>query len=150
MDFKFAFKCACSWVSHPWSLRNQVNKLKINIFELISLTPECIEVYRVFPKNVFTEFSDKIYLWLKGLFEPATARHMWETGSFNWPQFILQWFFRFNEFVEFNEFPFHLGKTRHSPRERKSSTVQILDRQRLRWIFEIFEICKIEQFEILK
>ena len=33
------------------------------------------------------------------------ARHMWETGSLNWAQFMLQWFIRFPEFSEFL-FPF--------------------------------------------
>ena len=28
----------------------------------------------------------------------APARHVWETGSLNWGQFMLQWFFRFLEF----------------------------------------------------
>ena len=41
----------------------------------------------------------------------APARHMWETGSLNWAQFILQWFISFPEFAEFSEFLFHLGKT---------------------------------------
>ena len=37
------------------------------------------------------------------------ARHMWETVSLNWPQFMLLWFrFRFPEFTEFS---FHLWKT---------------------------------------
>ena len=36
------------------------------------------------------------------------ARHMWETVSLNWAQFMLQWFIRF---PEFSEFLFHLGKT---------------------------------------
>ena len=31
------------------------------------------------------------------------ARHMWETGSLNWGQFMHQWFIRFSEFTEFNE-----------------------------------------------
>ena len=39
------------------------------------------------------------------------ARHMWETGSLNCAQFMLQWFIRFPEFAEFGEFLFHLGKT---------------------------------------
>ena len=39
------------------------------------------------------------------------ARHMWQTGSLNWPWFMLQWFIKFPEFAEFNEFLFHLGKT---------------------------------------
>ena len=34
----------------------------------------------------------------------APARHMWETGSLNWAQFMLQWFIRFPEFAEFTEF----------------------------------------------
>ena len=33
----------------------------------------------------------------------APARHMWENGSFNWAQFMLQWFIRFPEFSEFSE-----------------------------------------------
>ena len=37
------------------------------------------------------------------------ARHMWETGSLNWPQFMFLWFrFRFPEFTGFS---FHLWKT---------------------------------------
>ena len=41
----------------------------------------------------------------------APARHMWETGSLNWAQFMLQQFIRFPGFAEFSEFLFHLGKT---------------------------------------
>ena len=33
------------------------------------------------------------------------VRHMWEAGSLNYAQFMLQWF------AEFSEFLFHLGKT---------------------------------------
>ena len=36
------------------------------------------------------------------------ARHVWETVSLNWLQFILQWFIRF---VEFGELLFHLRTT---------------------------------------
>ena len=32
------------------------------------------------------------------------ARHMWETGSLNWVQFVLQWFIRFLKFAEITEF----------------------------------------------
>ena len=46
----------------------------------------------------------------------APARHMWETGSLNWPQFMLQWFIRFPEVTEFSEFLFQLEKT---PMERR-------------------------------
>ena len=38
------------------------------------------------------------------------ARHMWETGSINLSQFMLQWFIWFPKFAEFTEFPFNLGK----------------------------------------
>ena len=41
----------------------------------------------------------------------APARHMWETGSLNWTQFMLQWIMWFPEFAEFSEFLFHLSKT---------------------------------------
>ena len=34
----------------------------------------------------------------------APARHMWDTGSLNWAQFMLQWFIRFNKFAECTEF----------------------------------------------
>ena len=69
--------------------------------------------------NVFTEFSEFrekiILITIKGL-EPATfcvrdqdattapVRHMWETGSLSWSQFMLQWFISFPEFAEFTEF----------------------------------------------
>ena len=33
----------------------------------------------------------------------APPRHMWEIGSLNWAQFMLQWFFSFSEFTEFSE-----------------------------------------------
>ena len=41
----------------------------------------------------------------------APSRYMWEIGSLNSAQFMLQWFTRFPEFTEFSEFLFHLGKT---------------------------------------
>ena len=31
-------------------------------------------------------------------------RHMWETGSLNWPQFMFQWFIRLPDCVQFTEF----------------------------------------------
>ena len=76
-----------------------------------------------FSLNVFTEFAEftdkNICLYSKKAqtCHPATlcvrdqdattapARHMWETGSLNWAQFMLQWFIKFTEFM------FHLGKT---------------------------------------
>ena len=33
----------------------------------------------------------------------APARHMYETGSLNWPQFMPKWFIRYPEFTDFNE-----------------------------------------------
>ena len=65
----------------------------------------------VFPKWI-TEFSKNISHYSKGTqtCHSATscvkdkddtktlARHMWETGSLNWAQFMLQWFIRFPEF----------------------------------------------------
>ena len=41
---------------------------------------------------------------------PVSAWHMWDTGSLNWAQFMLQWLIRFPEFTEFCDFLFHLGK----------------------------------------
>ena len=41
----------------------------------------------------------------------APSRHVWETGSWNWLQFMLQWFIRFSEFAEFTEFKLHFRKT---------------------------------------
>ena len=35
--------------------------------------------------------------------QDVAARHIWETGSLNWAQFMLQWFIRFPEFAEFSE-----------------------------------------------
>ena len=68
----------------------------------------------------FAEFSDKhIVITAKG-FKPAIScvrdqnattaptRHLWETESLNWLQFMLQWFIRIDEFAEFR---LHLGKT---------------------------------------
>ena len=64
----------------------------------------------------FAEFSDKIFVITVKGFEPATccvghqdviampARHMWEMGSLNRAQFMLQWFIRFRECAEFTEF----------------------------------------------
>ena len=59
----------------------------------------------------------KIFVTIKGP-EPATswvwnqdattapARHMWDTESLNWSQFMFQWFMRFPEFAEISEIPF--------------------------------------------
>ena len=41
----------------------------------------------------------------------APARQMWQTGFFNWSQFMLQWFIRFPEFTKFTESQLNLGKT---------------------------------------
>ena len=41
----------------------------------------------------------------------APARHMWDTGSLNWPKFMLQWFIQFPEFTKFTKFLFNLRKT---------------------------------------
>ena len=83
-----------------------------------------------FSLNVFTEFSefsDKNichYSKRARTCHPATScvrnqdattmpvKHMWETESLNWLQFMLQWFLRVPEFAEFAEFLFHIGKTR--------------------------------------
>ena len=46
----------------------------------------------------------------------APARHMWETGSSKWAQFMLQWSIRFSEFTKLSELLFHLGKTPLRPR----------------------------------
>ena len=82
-----------------------------------------------FSLNVFTEFTfslssvTKIFVITANGLKPATscvrdqdantapARHMWETGSLNWTQFMLQWFIRFSEFAQFSEFLLHLGKS---------------------------------------
>ena len=73
----------------------------------------------------FTKFSDKNichYSKKARTCHPATssvgdqdatkvpARHMWETGSLNRAQFMLQWFISFPEVAEFSEFLFYLGK----------------------------------------
>ena len=62
----------------------------------------------------------KIFVITVKRFEPAIscvrdqdatttpARHIQETGSLNWSQYMLQWFIRFPEFAEFS---FHSGKT---------------------------------------
>ena len=71
-----------------------------------------------FFSNVFTEcseFSDESIYHYNVRHQDATttpARHMWETGSFNWAQFMLHWFIRFPDFTEFDErsVPF-FGKT---------------------------------------
>ena len=76
----------------------------------------------MFSLNSVTKISVITPVTVKGL-EPAiscgrdqdattvSARHMWETGSLNWAQFMLQCSIRFPEFTEFSEFLFHLGKT---------------------------------------
>ena len=74
----------------------------------------------------------KYFHYLKGL-KPATscvrdqdastapARQMWETGSLNRGQFMLQWFIRFPEFNEFTYF-----NERSAPFRKKSNKINIL------------------------
>ena len=64
----------------------------------------------------FSELSEKIFVIRLKWLEPATfcirdkdatttpARHIWEKGSLNWTQFMLQWLVRIPEFDEFTEF----------------------------------------------
>ena len=73
----------------------------------------------MFSLNLLDSVTKIFVITVKGL-EPATpcardqdpttapARHVWKTGSLNWPWFVLQWFIRF---LEFTEFSFHFGKT---------------------------------------
>ena len=91
-----------------------------------SLNPYLCRPTGVFPKCFpeFTEYSvTKIFvITAKGLelaiscvrdqhATTAPARHMLETWSLNWLQFMLQRFIRFFEFAEFTESLAHLGKT---------------------------------------
>ena len=64
--------------------------------------------------------------------------NMWETGALNWIQFMLQWFIRLTELIEFSELLFHLGKTPLSPDEPQMARVAILNHsevvhKRQRW-----------------
>ena len=74
-----------------------------------------------FSLNVFTEFAEFSQTKIFAItVKPASScvrdqdgttaptRHVWETGSLNWAQFMLQWFI---SFAEFSEFLFHLGKS---------------------------------------
>ena len=70
---------------------------------------------------MFAEFSDKnichyskragiCHLFARD--QHATtgpARHIGETGSLPWAQFMFQWCIRFPDFAEFNESSAHLG-----------------------------------------
>ena len=65
-----------------------------------------------FSRNVFTEMFviKRFKLAASPVGDQNAAsvpRRRWETGTLNWPQFMLQWFIRFPKFAEFTEFPFH-------------------------------------------
>ena len=85
----------------------------------------------------FIEFPDKnICHYSKGL-EPvtscvrgqdattATARHMWEAGSLNWAQFMLQWFMRFPEFADFNKSSAPFRKNSESSAPFRKNSIQM-------------------------
>ena len=78
----------------------------------------------MFSLNLVTKI---FVITVKG-FEPATscarapARHMWDTGSLNWPQFMLHWSIRF---PKFSEFLFHLERT--VQRHLKFHTVNVYE-----------------------
>ena len=92
---------------------------------LLFTQPSCLILYggniRFFSN--FSEFSEKTYVITVKGFKPANfyvkdqdsttlpPRHMRETGSLNWIQFMHHCFFRFPEFIGFTEFLFCLGKT---------------------------------------
>ena len=61
------------------------------------------------------------------------TKHMWETGSLNWAQFMLQWFIRFPEFAEFTEF------NKSSAPFMKNSIVPVKMLRR-RWMAEFYEV----------
>ena len=55
----------------------------------------------------------------------STSRHMWETGSLNWAQFMLKWFIRFPEFAVFTEYNESSGPFRKNSIEFHGSFHQI-------------------------
>ena len=115
------------WVNVEMSLKLQTEMSFISLL-LTSALIISMQDNGVFPKG-FTDstiFSDKNishYNKRARTYHPDTscvadhdattalARHMWEIGSLNWSQFILQWFGRFPEFAEFSKSSAHLGKT---------------------------------------
>ena len=88
----------------PWSacILNRKNSSWKLLNQIIGVFPKCFHWIQL--------IQWQKYLSLKGL-EPATscvqdqdttavpARHMWETGSLNWAQFMLQWLIIFPKFA---------------------------------------------------
>ena len=105
-DFKSHKHISSTWMQHVLlQLVNILTSQQLNFSQL-----------RLSKFVKFVEFSEKIFvITVQGL-EPAiscvrdqdatsvSARHIWETGSLNWTQFMFQWFIRFPEFAEFAEF----------------------------------------------
>ena len=65
--------------------------------------------------NLLNSLTKIFVITIKGLKPTASCvrdqdaitvppRHMWDTGSLNWPKFMLKWFIRFSEFAEFTVF----------------------------------------------
>ena len=115
----------CCVIFDTWSMKvcTKSSMLNGNSQQILSIEmgmrqwERCIIIE--FSSNVFTkfaEFSDKSICYYSKRVQTchpvtscvrdkdattAPARHMWETGSMNWAQFMLQWFIRFLEFSEF-------------------------------------------------
>ena len=123
-NYEFFLRYQCQMLHNLWS---EDLFRSFYMFGLL-ISTEMINIFFhsiwFFPN--FTEFSDKNicqYNKRARICRPSTSRvrdqdattvpawHLWETRSFNWAQFMLQWFIRYPEFAELSEFPFHLGRT---------------------------------------
>ena len=82
------------------------------------VSPKCFHRIHSITKNILNKKSIRTWstLWERERagFTTETERHLYQRGSSNWPQFMLQWFVRFPEFAQFTEFPLQSGKPHYT------------------------------------
>ena len=113
-------------IKHELNHKKWNETFSCNLFKFFRFPDKEQHATIEFSLNVFTEFAEFIdknichYCKRAQTCNPGTscvrhqhattapARHMWETGSLNWAQFMVQCFISIPEFCEFL---LHLGKT---------------------------------------
>ena len=82
------------------------------------VSPKCFHRIHSVTKNILNKKIIRTWstTWEKKRagFTTETERHLYQRGSSNWPQFMLQWLMRFPEFAQFTEFEFQSGKLHYT------------------------------------
>ena len=115
LSFRRAGVWTISWINFDWTFNTLTGAMRCWTFRTFDFSLNVFTKFNKFSDKNICHYSKRAWTCHAAAScvrdQDATtvpARHVWETGSLNYAQFMLQWFIRF---PEFSEFLFHLGKT---------------------------------------